>query len=301
MHNYFFYYCILLPLSYLPFPVLYVLSDFLYLIIYKTFGYRTKVVSTNLKNSFPEKNDEEIKQIEQKFYHHICDLVVESVKTFSISKEEALKRLVARNPEVPNKFFEQGKSIAIVGGHYGNWELYALTLADHLEHQAVALYTSMTNKFFDKKFKESRSRYGLNMCSKQDIKAKLANPEGKLTATIFGSDQSPRKSQRAYWTKFLNQDTGVQFGVEKFAHDYKMPVVYGNIYKIKRGYYEIEYQLICEDPSTMAFGEITEKHVKILENIIKAQPEYWLWSHKRWKHKKPVMKNTTTEKVGQAS
>lgn len=288
MHNYIIYYVIILPLSYLPFPVLYFISDCLFFWVYHVFGYRRKVVFNNLKNSFPEKSERDLHIIEKKFYHHMSDLVVESLKTFTISREAAAKRMVARNPEVPNQFFEQGKDISVVGGHYGNWELYAVTLAEHLKHKAVALYTPMTNKFFDKKFKISRSRYGLNMCSIHEIKDDLTSKNREITATIFGSDQSPRKAQRAYWTKFLNQDTGVQFGLEKFAKDNNQPVVYGNIYKVKRGYYEVEYNLICEDPSKMAYGEITERHVKMLENIIKKQPEYWLWSHKRWKHKRPV-------------
>ncbi|MTI24521.1 lysophospholipid acyltransferase family protein [Fulvivirga kasyanovii] len=287
MHNYLVYYLIIIPLSYLPFPVLYLLSDFIYIMVYYVFGYRRKVVFSNLKASFPNKTDKELHQIERKFYSHMADLVVESLKTFTISREAAAKRMVARNPEVPNQFYERGQSISMVGGHYGNWELYAVTLKEHLKHKVIALFTPMTNEFFNKKFKASRSRYGLNMCSIQEIKEDLENNNREVSATIFGSDQCPRKAQRAYWTEFLNQDTGVQFGLEKFARDNNQPVVYGNIFKVKRGYYEVEYKLICEDPSTMSHGEITEIHVKMLEDIINAQPEYWLWSHKRWKHKRP--------------
>lgn len=281
------YYLILLPISKLPFAVLYLLSDFLYLIIYRIIGYRTKVVGQNIKNSFPTKTNKEIKAIEAKFYSHLCDLIVESIKAFTISKEEAQKRMKDRNIELVNELSRKGKQVVMVGGHYGNWELFAITIGIDLESNALALYTPLKNQFFNEKIRSSRSKYGLEMLAIQNIKDKIKEKEKELFTVIFGADQSPRKTQKAYWMKFLNQETGVQFGTEKFAKDYDAAVVFGNIYKIKRGYYEVQYDLVAENAAEEDYGEITKKHVRMLEAVIQKQPEYWLWSHKRWKHQRP--------------
>nr|WKN37385.1 lysophospholipid acyltransferase family protein [Tunicatimonas sp. TK19036] len=287
LQYYLFYYLLILPLSRLPFFLLYLISDFLFLVLYYLFPYRRKVVFTNLKNSFPEKTTQQLVEIERKFYRHLCDLIVESLKAFTISKEQARKRMKHINPEVLNRFFDEGKNVVMVGGHYCNWELFAVTIDQEIKHQSVALYTSFKNKFLNQKMLESRSRFGLKMLPFQDIKQRLSECNACPSVTIFGADQSPRKSQRAYWMEFLNQDTGVQYGTEKFARDYDMPVVQGNIYKVKRGYYEVVYTLLTEHPCQTEYGEITTMYTRFLEKVIQKQPEYWLWSHKRWKHKRP--------------
>ena len=281
------YYLFILPISKLPFGVLYLLSDFFYFILYKVIGYRTKVVRQNLSNSFPEKSEQEIKAIESKFYAHLCDLIVESLKAFSISKKEVKKRMVNRNPELINQFYGKGKHVVMVGGHYGNWELYGIEIGMDLKHKATALFTPLKNKFFNDKIRKSRSKYGLAMLPITGVKKRLETEKENLFAIIFASDQSPRKSQRAYWLNFLNQETGVQFGAEKLAKEYDATVVFGNIYKVKRGFYEVEYQLICESANDTKYGFITTTHTKMLEQDIINCPEYWLWSHKRWKHKRP--------------
>lgn len=281
------YYLVIIPISKLPFGILYLLSDFLYLVLYRIIGYRTKVVYENLRNSFPEKTEKEIKKIEGLFYSHLCDLVVESLKAFSITLEEAQKRMKDRNVEVVNHYAKQGRQVVMVGGHYGNWELFAITIGESLANNALALYTPLKNQFINEKITKSRSKYGLGMLSIKAIKDKLALINNDSYTIIFGSDQSPRKTQRAYWMKFLNQETGVQFGTEKFAKEYNAVVIFANIYKVKRGYYEIEYELISENPNEMELGLITKIHTRKLEKIIQQQPEYWLWSHKRWKHKRP--------------
>ncbi len=240
----------------------------------------------NLKNSFPEKSEKEINAIAFKFYRHLCDIIVESLKNFSITGKRANKLMKHNNVDIVNAFFEQGKNVAIVGGHYGNWELFATTIDQQLTHQSIALFTPLKNQFFNKKMKDSRSKFGLQMLSIFDIKKKLDHKK-ELAAIIFGADQSPRKAQRAYWMTFLNQDTGVQFGTEKTAVENNMAVVFGRINRIKRGKYETSYEVICEDASTTDYGFITETHTKLLEKDIIKRPELWLWSHKRWKHKRP--------------
>jgi len=286
--NYLFYYCLIIPLSLLPHRVLYFLSDVMYLVVYRVVGYRKEVIYTNLRNSFPEKTEDELREIMRKYYHHMCDLVVESLKNFTISKKEADKRMTPRNAELPNSYFEKGKSLVFIGGHYGNWELYGVAVPLTIKHKMLALFTPLKNKFFDEKIRKSRSKFGLLMLSSEEIREQLELHKDQLTATIFASDQSPRKGQRAYWTTFLNQETGVQFGAEKFARQYNMAVITGGIFKVRRGYYEVHYQLICENPSELPEGEIMERFTRVQEDIIKKQPEYWLWSHKRWKYKKPL-------------
>lgn len=292
MLNYILFYLIILPLSYLPFSILYALSDLLYFFVYRIAGYRRSVVHTNLKNSFPDKSEIEIVRIEKEFFHHFCDLIVESMKAFTISEGQAQRRFKSLNPELPDKYFDQGKNIAICAGHYGNWELFAVTLNKQIKHKPVALYTTLTNKFFNKKIAQSRSKYGLKLLSIKEFQTSgIKHFANDLTATIFLSDQSPRRSQKPYWVEFLNQETAVQFGIEKFSMKYKAPVIFGEVQRIRRGYYGLRFHLICDDPDSMPVGTITEKHTKMLESIVQKKPAYWLWSHKRWKLKKPAEEN----------
>jgi KDO2-lipid IV(A) lauroyltransferase len=281
------YYLLVLPLSYLPCRVLYLLSDGVYVLLYGVFKYRRAVVAGNLKRSFPEKSEAERLLIEQKFYHHLCDLLVEGLKGFSISYKAVQQRMKVKNAELLDGYFEKGKRVIVVGGHYGNWELFALAIDRSIRHKAVALYTPVANAFLDKKVRKSRSKYGLFMLSIKEIRAQMASTEDELTATIFGSDQAPSKKQRAYWMTFLHQETPVQFGTEKFAKEYNLPVVYGIIHKRSRGHYEVVFELICSEPSEHPYGWITETHTRMLERAIREQPEYWLWSHKRWKRRRP--------------
>lgn len=281
------YYLLIVPLSYLPFWVLYRLSDLTYFILYRLIGYRKAVVRNNLKGSFPEKSKAELRSIEARFYAHLCDLIVESIKAFSISEKAISRRMKHQNIELINAFYAQGKQVVMVGGHYGNWELYAISIGLELKYYPIALFTPLKNKFFNEKITGSRSKYGLAMLPITDIKRRLKEKSKELFAVIFAADQSPRKSQKAYWLQFLNRETGVQFGTEKFAVDYKAAVVFGNIYKIKRGHYEVRYELICENATQVPYGFITQQHTQKLEKIIREQPEYWLWSHKRWKHIRP--------------
>ena len=282
----FLYYLILKPVSLLPSWVLYRVSDLMYLILYKVVGYRKKVVRTNIMNSFPEWSEDKKLSIEREFYRHFCDLIVESIKAFSISKVELEKRFIQRNPDLFQKYFDKGQHVTLVGGHSGNWELFAVSVALHLPHQPVALYSALHNEFINRKILESRSKFGLWMKSYAEVKQLMKEVSDKPMTIIFGSDQSPNIKQQPYWTEFLHQETGVQFGTEKFARDNNAPVIYGFIHKLKRGHYEMEYKMVCEHPNELALGEITERHTRLLEEDIRKEPAYWLWTHKRWKRKK---------------
>ncbi len=279
------YYLIIKPISLLPWRALYLLSDFLYLVIYKLLRYRVQVVNQNLTNSFPQKSTSEIKTIRRQFYRHFCDIMVESLKIFSISAEDAKKRFVVTNPEILQPYFDAGRSVIIAGGHYNNWEMLAVGIDSYIPHQSVAIYHRLGNKFMNDKALKSRGKYGLKMVSRQEVKDYFKNTT-ELTATIFGADQSPSIAKKVYWMEFLNQETAVMFGVEKFAKEKNSPVIFGGIEKVKRGFYEFTIDVLIEDPSKAEHGEITEAHTKRLEQQIINDPQYWLWTHKRWKRKR---------------
>jgi len=280
------YYIFLKPLSILPLSVLYIFSDILYLLLYKILGYRTSVVRTNLKNSFPEKSEKELQKIQSAFYRHLCDIIIESVKLFSISKQELQKRFYIKNPEIVKKYFLKGQNIILVGGHYNNWEILAISLDFLLPHQAVGIYSPLKNKFFNEKLAASRSKFGVQLITKSEVRTCFQQKTTKPTMTVFGADQSPTYSKKVYWTNFLNQETAVAIGTEFFSVKYNYPVIYINVTKLKRGYYEGELKLLAENPAKLQDGEITKRHTEYLEKVIRKNPQYWLWSHKRWKRQR---------------
>ena len=280
-----FYYIFLIPISLFPYPILYLISDFLFFIFYRIIGYRKEVVFTNLKNSFPDKTNKELKIIMCDFFKHFCDLIMEGVKGFTISESQLRKRLVVLNPEFSNQYADKGKSIIFVGGHYNNWEMCAQAFAMYSNHKCIGIYKPLSNAFLNQKISESRSKYGMHLISMKQTKRSFEE-KTKAKAIVFGSDQNPSNPKRAYWMEFLNQDTAVLFGVERYAKEYDWPVVYVSIKKVKRGYYEVEYSLITENPTTEPYGKITEDYTKRIEKDIINLPQYWLWTHRRWKHKK---------------
>ena len=281
----FLYYLLILPLSLLPYPLLYLLSNIIFLIMYRVIGYRKKVVFTNLRNSFPYKTNQELKKIMSDFYRHLCDIIMESVKGFTISEKQLRKRLIIKNPEFSNYFADKGKSIIFVGGHYNNWEICAQAFAMYSNHKCIGIYKPLSNAFINDKIYTSRSKYGMQLISMKQTK-KSFEEGNDAKAIVFGSDQNPANPKRAHWVEFLNQDTAVLFGAERYAKEYNWPVIFVSISKVKRGYYEVEYSLITDKPKNQPHGKITEDFTKRLEQDIINKPQYWLWSHKRWKHKR---------------
>ena len=281
------YYLFLKPLSYLPIRVLYLLSNLLYFIMTRVIKYRLDVVAKNVGNSFPDLDETEQKAIIRKFYRHFADLIVESIKLFSISKKQVIERCKIKNPELIEPFFNEDRHIILVGGHYNNWEMLAVAMNSQIKHTIVGIYAPLSNKFFNKVFAESRTKYGTELVSKRHVKEYFEQLGDSLKAIVFGSDQSPQHLRdNTYWTNFLHQDTAVMFGTEKYATENNLPVVYFSINKVRRGYYETEFSIITDDPSATAYTEITEKHTRMLEEQIQEHPEYYLWTHKRWKHKR---------------
>ncbi|MEM7380914.1 MAG: lysophospholipid acyltransferase family protein [Bacteroidota bacterium] len=278
------YYVLLLPVSRLPFFLLYGISDVLYLIVYRVLRYRRKVVRSNLTCSFPNKTTSEILELESSFYRHLGDLIVESIKNFTISEEESTKRMKIVNPELLDQYFDNGKNVILVGGHYNSWELFALAVPGQIKHSPMALYSPLNNKFWNEKITNSRSKYGLQMLRIDTVLEQMKTQKDEQFAVIFGSDQSPRKSQLVHFTRFLNQETAVAYGAERMARELDMPVIAGSNIKVARGHYKVIFNLISDNHSDLKKGEITKAFTRQLEKDILSAPQYWLWSHKRWKH-----------------
>lgn len=276
-------------ISYLPLRVLYFFSDIIFLFVYYIFRYRRSVVTNNLTHSFPEKSEKEIHKIRKEFYHHFCDLIIETIKQWTISEEEIKKRCKFLNPEIFDTYKASGKSIITILGHYGNWE-WLTSFAIWKDAYYLPIYKPLHNKVFDKMFLQIRKRFGAEPLAKDDtLRTMIAYRNAKkYTATVFIGDQTPNKHNLNYWTNFLNQDTPVLLGTERIAKKLDQIIVFIHMKKVKRGYYEVNFIPLFDNPKETAEFEITEKHTRILEDIIKEEPAYWLWSHKRWKHKRPT-------------
>ena len=281
------YYLIIIPASYLPLRVIYFFTDFFYLLLILFIPYRKKVVRTNLIKSFPEKSLKEIKKIERKFYRHFTDLLAEGVKNFTISKNELSKRMIVDNPEILDDLYAKNKSVILVSGHYNNWE-WLVTSQNYLfEHQALGIGMPLSNKFWDEKINKHRSRFGMKVVHAKNFKEVISKEVISPIAILVLGDQSPPDSNKSYWMNFLHQQTAVLFGTEQMSNEYEFSVVFFAMEKVKRGFYKMRLELITEDPKSMNWGEITESHTKLLEKEINLKPQFWIWSHKRWKRAIP--------------
>ncbi len=274
-------------ISILPFPIFYAVSDGICFLLYTVFGYRKKVVFENLKNSFPNKTHSELKQLEKQFYHYLCDLFLETLKTLTISKEEAVKRckFSAKTTQILNDLAEKKQSCILVMGHYGNWEWAGNSFSLQCNQQLYVIYHPLTNKHFDKLMYNMRTRFGTKLYAMKDTMREMVRNRHEVNATAFIADQTP-SPEGAYWTTFLNQDTPVFWGTEKIAQKFNYPVVYVTIKRLKRGFYEVDSEVLVTDSKNTKEGEISELHTRKLEQDIISQPEIWLWSHRRWKHKR---------------
>ena len=273
----------------LPLPVLYIFSDFLYLVLYYVVSYRRNVVATNLKNSFPEKADKELKTIEKKFYRHLSDLLIETFKSTHMTTANQKKRFTYSNLEIIDKLRAEKRDIIAVLGHYNNWEWPTL-LPYYLKYKTIIIYKPLQNKYFNSFINNHRSEHGIVLTPTSQVIREIINYRKNdiNTVSVFISDQIPSKGDIKYWTTFLNQDTAVFTGAGKIASKYDMAMVFFHVQKVKRGYYNLNIELLFDHTAGLSEEVITEKHVRKLEDIIKEKPENWIWSHRRWKHKKPV-------------
>ncbi|MEI6048580.1 MAG: lysophospholipid acyltransferase family protein [Bacteroidota bacterium] len=287
--GYYLFYGINWMVTLLPLPVLYVVSDFLYLLLYYFPSYRRKVVATNLKNAFPEKTGAEINCIEKKFYKHLADIFVETFKLTHMSKARLMRRCTISNPEIMDKLYNEKRDTIAVLGHYNNWEWLTI-IPQFTKYKFTSIYKPLQNTYFDRFINNLRLQYGAFLVPMSYIIRDIINDRKNNinTFSAFISDQTPAITEIKYWTTFLNQDTPVYLGAEKVASRYDMAVVFFNLQKIKRGYYNLTIELLFDHTAGLPEYQITEKHVRRLEEIIIEKPEFWIWSHRRWKHKRPV-------------
>lgn len=278
----------LITLSYLPFWIIYRISDVLYLFMRFIFRYRWNVITTNLKNSFPEKTEEEISRIRSRFYRHFCDLILESVKMYSMSWEEMSKRIRFVNTEPAKRYFENNQSIIIFGFHHNNWE-WCSSIQSQLKHVILMIYNPIRgNEAMEKFLLHAREKWGGECVPVHKTMRTLIqfNANKRLTGLWLAADQTPNSNSK-FWTIFLNQETPFFSGPEKIAHSTNQPVVFQHLKKTGRGQYEAEYTVLFEKPAEIEPKEILLTYIRKSEEIIRQEPEYYLWSHRRWKHKRP--------------
>ena len=271
----------------MPMRVLYFHSDLLFILFYHLVRYRRDVVDENLANSFPEKSKEERKGIARKFYHHLCDCFLETLYFERITNEKVKKRITFLNPELPNDYMNQGRQVIVLMGHYNNWECFN-NWGLHTRHKSYAIYKKLRNKAFEKFFIHLRSRFG-SFPLERSLTFRQLNDDSKSgvpSLSLFLIDQTPREHDIQYWTTFLNQETAVIVGPEKVASKLNAVVLFAKTRKVKRGFYEVEYVLITDNSKHCPKFEITEKSNQLMEKLIIRNPEFWLWSHRKWKHKR---------------
>ena len=282
---------ILLPFLYLmsvlPFFILYLISDVVYFFTYHVFQYRRKIVKMNLKNSFTEKSDEELTILSKKFYRHFSDMLVESVKALTVSKNEIKRRCAFKEGSMAifERLFSEGKNCIALMGHYGNWELAGLSMSFQSPYLLKVIYRPLSNEYFDALIYKLRNRFHAQPLAMDNAAREMLKRSADLSCTVFIADQTPQPDD-ALWLKFLNQDTPFFQGAEKLSRRLNYPVVFASVKKMKRGFYEIAIETLFDNPSQTKLGEITSSFARQLEKDILAQPEIWLWSHRRWKHKK---------------
>lgn len=287
---YLLFYLLLKPLSWLPLSFSYGLATGLYHLLYGVFGYRKAVVLDNLRRSFPEKTVGEIQQLCQAYYRFFCDSIFESIRLFSMPEAETIRRCRVTNPELLAPFAAAQQSVILLGAHYANWEIAALSFYQQLlPHVTMGIYSPLKNETMDRLIMGNRRRFGTRLVSRRKVQEYFDNPPPGLSADFFIGDQSPSNAawEKLHWTTFLQQPTSFVMGAERYAVRYNRPVFYMRLRRIGRGLQEATLVPISEQPSSSSPGFITETYVRELEKEIQNAPEFWLWTHRRWKRGVP--------------
>ncbi len=276
-------------ISILPFPVLYGFSNFLFYVLYYGIGYRKKVVFSNLELVFPEKSTKERLQIAKKFYRHFCDMTVESIKSLTISEDELKKRYTFTNVNEIKTIEETGKSIMLMAAHYASWE-WVFILQRYVKSEGFAVYKKLGNQNFDALVKRVRAKYNTRLITTKETISVIKQVKKQGRQGIFGflSDQSPKVFKAKHWQPFMNIIVPVYVTAEELAKELDLAVVFLKVKKIKRGYYQGTFTTLALNPNEYPNYQITNLFFKHVEEEIKEAPEYYFWTHKRWKHKDKV-------------
>ncbi|RRO12556.1 lysophospholipid acyltransferase family protein [Flavobacteriaceae bacterium 14752] len=278
-------------ISKLPFKLLYLFSDLLYLLIFKVFGYRRKVVQSNLELVFPEKSKKEISTITSKFYHHLCDMIMESLKSLTIKEKDIKARYKFTNIELILDLEQKQKSIVLMCAHYGSWE-WIFILQRYVNHKGYAVYKKIGNKYFDRLVRRIRAKYDTHLITNKETVDVLSKSQAnnELSISGFVSDQSPKPWKALHWNTFMGINVPMHTGAEYLAKKLDMAVVFFKVNRIKRGYYETTFETLAEQPNQFNDYAITDLFFKKVEDQIRNAPEFYLWTHKRWKHRDKVPK-----------
>lgn len=273
-------------ISILPFRLLYLFSDFIYLLLYYVIGYRKKVVKSNLKLVFPNKSNQEITTISKKFYHHFCDLIFESIKSLTISEKEMKRRFTFTNVEEIQKHENNNRSVVLLCAHYANFE-WIFILQTYIKSKGYGVYKPLANKYFDALIKRKRAKYNSYLISTKETIPTLikSKKDGELTINGFVADQSPKLNKAQYWQSFMGINVPNHTGAEMLAKKLDMAVVFFAVKKVKRGFYETTFETITTSPNDYKDYDITDIYLNRVEKQIYDAPEYYFWTHKRWKHK----------------
>ncbi|MBI5914872.1 MAG: lysophospholipid acyltransferase family protein [Bacteroidetes bacterium] len=272
---------------FVPFWLLFLLSDVLRFLLKHLFQYRKKVVLANLQNSFPEKTPAEINRLAARFYHHFCDVLLESIKGLTLPKAELQRRFVYRNPEIFLPLFEKNRSAILLGSHYGNWEWGVLSFPMAVRHEVAGIYKPLKNKVLDNHLNHLRKQWGLHLANMAQAGRAVVQMKNQPCIFVLIADQTPSDVNNAHWVEFLHQGTPFLPGMDKLARQTGYPVFYFEIKRVRRGFYEVVFSELCPNPMEAEAGEITKIFARKLETTIRRNPPDWLWSHRRWKRKRP--------------
>ncbi len=282
----------LLVFSLIPFPIIYLLSSVVQFLLQKVFKYRLKVTEENIRLSFPEKGDQEISNIINGSYRNLADILLESLKGVHLSEKEILKRYPIRNPELLDPFFEKGQHVIAVGSHYSNFEWGALSIGYQLKHRILGFVKPIKNTKIYNYVRFEKRRPNIEVTSIYETQKAIKKFQDKPTLFTFISDQTPSNLEKAQWVHFLNRDTPCLHGVDRIAREQNWPVVLLEISPVKRGHYQVVLKMIENEPQKTKDGEITAKYMWLLEDQIRRKPQFWLWSHRRWKRAHEIKENT---------
>ena len=284
---YIFLYPILWCISILPFRILYLLSDGVYVLTYYIIGYRKKTVRENIAMALPDLSEKERLIIEKKSFRHMCDVFLEMIKTLSISHKEMDKHYTFKNIEVYIDLEKKGKSVALMCAHYASYE-WAVSMNSKTNFESYAVYKKINNRYFDKLVRDIRSKFKATLITTKETIPVIATNFRNNKLGLYGlvSDQSPKITSVFHWNKFMGIEVPVHTGAEMLAKKYDMNVIFLRTKKIKRGYYEASFEVLSENAKEVPNYEITDQFLKLVEQQIYEQPEYYLWSHKRWKHRR---------------
>lgn len=271
----------------LPWRVVYGLSNFVYFILYRVLRYRVELVRNHFKICFPNRDEVWVEKQTKAYYHYLSDILLESIKALHISTEELKKRYRMVGEDVMHRPELAQQNVILVGSHYGNWEFMTRGLPHLIPHEAAGVYRPLSNRRIEAYMAKHRSKDGMWLVPTEKSKSAWTENRGRPVAYALLADQNPSNPKKSYWIEFLNRETGFTPGAEVYAKRFNYPVVLMLMKRVKRGYYEVKFEVLEMNPAQTEFGEIMRKYAGALENLIQEDPPYWLWSHRRWKHKMP--------------